>query len=620
MEEKSSTVEFQSLGDTSSWRFTWTIDNFSKLNVKKLYSDIFSAGGYKWRILIFPKGNIVDHLSMYLDVADSETLSSGWSRYAQFSLSVVNQVHSRHTVKRDTQHMFNARESDCGFASFIPLTELNSSASGFILKDTCIVVAEVRLNRLEESEADLYTIVKVARDEDLTKQIGKDTYFDHVDHDKVHSFIVKNEEPFYQFKEKVAKEFGIPKHCQRFWRWAAFENHLYRFFKPLTSLEERQTVGELGEFSSTEICAELKLFLEVELDSDMQPVAPPEKTDDDTILFFKHYDPLKEELRRYVGRLFANKHEEPVEILTKLNKMAGFTRNDKIELFEERRFEVEPYILSDEPSWLSFAFGVSPLVNGGVIWFQKVRAEISGQCRYPDIPSFFQFVRGLKRQESTFGEIGSSSFAALDMLFSDINYVLKGYSASLQPSQLTDNEIAAAWETFEKCLAMKLVSVIKLGRALEFKNSLSNLLTANAFPDDMVDEMTKFLANFDRSCELYMSAEQELRDAKEMQNSVSRLKTVLKELSFEFTPIRNRAKEVDQEVAELEGQLAERKEEKTKLRTSLEDLAGRASTSRQALINAEQEMKLFMHRKEQAEETVGDIERSWESLKKEYYF
>lgn len=51
-------------------------------------------------MLIFPKGNNVDHLSMYLDVADSSALPYGWSRYAQFSLSVINQIHSKFTIRK----------------------------------------------------------------------------------------------------------------------------------------------------------------------------------------------------------------------------------------------------------------------------------------------------------------------------------------------------------------------------------------------------------------------------------------------------------------------------------------------------------------------------------------
>ena len=52
------------------------------------------------RVLIFPKGNNVDHLSIYLDVADSATLPYGWSRYAQFALAVVNQIHSKYTIRK----------------------------------------------------------------------------------------------------------------------------------------------------------------------------------------------------------------------------------------------------------------------------------------------------------------------------------------------------------------------------------------------------------------------------------------------------------------------------------------------------------------------------------------
>lgn len=41
---------------------------------------------------------------------------------------------------------------------------------------------------------------KVARDQDLKEQIGKDIYFDLVDHDKVRSFRIQKQTPFQQFK------------------------------------------------------------------------------------------------------------------------------------------------------------------------------------------------------------------------------------------------------------------------------------------------------------------------------------------------------------------------------------------------------------------------------------
>lgn len=41
---------------------------------------------------------------------------------------------------------------------------------------------------------------QVARDQDLESQIGKDIFFDLVDHEKVQSFRVQKQTPFVQFK------------------------------------------------------------------------------------------------------------------------------------------------------------------------------------------------------------------------------------------------------------------------------------------------------------------------------------------------------------------------------------------------------------------------------------
>lgn len=46
--EATSTGDVQAADDPPSARFTWTIENFSRLNVKKLYSEVFFVGGYKW--------------------------------------------------------------------------------------------------------------------------------------------------------------------------------------------------------------------------------------------------------------------------------------------------------------------------------------------------------------------------------------------------------------------------------------------------------------------------------------------------------------------------------------------------------------------------------------------
>ncbi|CAK7325156.1 unnamed protein product [Dovyalis caffra] len=745
--ETATAVDAQSVDDPPSARFTWTIDNFSRLNTKKLYSDVFVVGGYKWRILIFPKGNNVDHLSMYLDVADSTTLPYGWSRYAQFSLTVINQLHQKYSIRKDvlnmlfrrnmvlggfpdidTQHQFNARESDWGFTSFMPLGELYDPGRGYLVNDTCIVEADVAVRRVidywshdskrrlvtlavyhmpttendipsgsiplalqslfyklqysdtsvatkeltksfgwdtydsfmqhdvqelnrvlsekledkmkgtvvegtiqqlfeghhmnyiecinvdykstrkesfydlqldvkgcrdvyasfdkyveverlegdnkyhaeqhglqindryefplqldldrdngkylspdadrsvrnlytlhsvlvhsggvhgghyyayirptlsdqwfkfddervtkedikraleeqyggeeelpqtnpgfnnspfkftkysnaymlvyiresdkekiicnvdekdiaehlrirlkkeqeekeqkrkEKAEAHLYTIIKVARGEDLLDQIGKDVYFDLVDHDKVRSFRIQKQITFNLFKEEVAKEFGVPVQFQRFWLWAKRQNHTYRPNRPLTPQEEAQSVGQLREVSNKANNAELKLFLEVEVGQDLRPVPPPEKTKEDILLFFKLYDPSKEELRychlhltvvrnysrlqllnffddRYVGRLFVKGSGKPLEIVTKLNEMAGFAPDQEIELYEEIKFE--PNVMCEHID-KRLTFRSSQLEDGDIVCFQKPpQIGSDEQCRYPDVPSFLEYM------------------------------------------------------------------------------------------------------------------------------------------------------------------------------------------------------------------------------------
>ncbi|OAY52179.1 ubiquitin C-terminal hydrolase 13 isoform X3 [Manihot esculenta] len=760
--EAANSVENQPPEDPPS-RFTWKIENFTRLNTRKHYSDIFVVGDYKWRVLIFPKGNNVDFLSMYLDVADSANLPYGWSRYAQFSLAVVNQINPKYTIRKDTQHQFNARESDWGFTSFTPLSELYDPSRGYIVNDTLIVEAEVLIRRVvdywtydskketgyvglknqgatcymnsllqtlyhfpyfrkavyhmpttendmpsasiplalqslfyklqysdssvatkeltksfgwdtydsfmqhdvqelnrvlcekledkmkgtvvegtiqqlfeghhmnyiecinvdykstrkesfydlqldvkgccdvyasfdkyveverlegdnkyhaeqyglqdakkgvlftdfppvlqlqlkrfeydfmrdtmvkindryefplqldldrengkylspdadrsvrnlytlhsvlvhsggvhgghyyafirptlsaqwykfddervtkedmkraleeqyggeeelpptnpgfnntpfkftkysnaymlvyiresdkdkiicnvdekdiaehlkerlkkeqeekehkkkEKAEAHLYTIIKVARDEDLAKQIGKDIYFDLVDHDKVSSFRIQKQMPFHLFKEEVAKEFGVSVQFQRFWLWAKRQNHTYRPNRPLTLLEENQSVGQLREASNKVHNAELKLFLEVELGPDLCPKAPPYKTKEDILLFFKLYDPEKEELR-YVGRLFVKTNGKPTEILTKLNEMAGYAPDEEIELYEEIKFE--PSVMC-EPIDKKSTFRASQLEDGDIICFQKSPlVETDEQFRCTDVPTFLEYV------------------------------------------------------------------------------------------------------------------------------------------------------------------------------------------------------------------------------------
>ncbi|PON82549.1 E3 ubiquitin-protein ligase SIN-like [Trema orientale] len=100
------------------------------------------------RITILPNGlKSTDHLSMYLEVVD------GWSRYAEFSLSIINQIDSKDTIKRDAKYEFKEPNRwDWGFSRVIPLSKLKDPARGFLVKDSCIVQAEIHVKSKEDKE------------------------------------------------------------------------------------------------------------------------------------------------------------------------------------------------------------------------------------------------------------------------------------------------------------------------------------------------------------------------------------------------------------------------------------------------------------------------------------
>lgn len=48
----------------------------------------------------------------------------------------------------DTQHQFNQRESDWGFTSFMPLSELYDPSKGYLVNDSVIVEADVAVRKV----------------------------------------------------------------------------------------------------------------------------------------------------------------------------------------------------------------------------------------------------------------------------------------------------------------------------------------------------------------------------------------------------------------------------------------------------------------------------------------
>ncbi|XP_039002925.1 protein RESTRICTED TEV MOVEMENT 3-like [Hibiscus syriacus] len=131
-------------------KITWRIDNFSTIEDETLYSEDFIVEGNKWRIIIYPKGDFADYLSIYLCVADSSTLPSGWSAYAQFGFAVIDQINRRTSVTQAVAtREFTAEEGNgvFGFPSFLPLNELRDPKRGYLFNDACLVEAYFSIDR-----------------------------------------------------------------------------------------------------------------------------------------------------------------------------------------------------------------------------------------------------------------------------------------------------------------------------------------------------------------------------------------------------------------------------------------------------------------------------------------
>ncbi|KAM3382800.1 ubiquitin C-terminal hydrolase 12-like isoform X2 [Capsicum galapagoense] len=255
---------------------------------------------------------------------------------------------------------------------------------------------EKEQQRKDKTEARFYQIIKVARDEDIGEQIGKEIYFDLVDHDKVRTFRIQKQMQFIQFKEEVAKEFGIAVQFQRFWLWQKRQNHSYRPHRALKAQEEIQSVSELREGSNKGNDVELKLYLEVDLCLNLRPFAPPGKTKEEILIFFKLYDPLKENIR-YIGRLSVKGSGKLQDILSKLKEFAGVSPNEEIELYKEINFE--PSVMCEKIDNM-LSFSECQLEDGDIICFQKsLQNQCIEQYRFPEVPSFLEYVHNHQQKE-----------------------------------------------------------------------------------------------------------------------------------------------------------------------------------------------------------------------------
>ncbi|XP_068331848.1 MATH domain and coiled-coil domain-containing protein At3g58340-like [Pyrus communis] len=133
--------------DAVKCKHVWKVENFSKLGTECCKSEPFTAGERKWKINLYPKGNNPGkgtHISLYLELDDPKK-RAGSKVFAVFSLSIVDQMHARQESIIG-HNWFCTSNLTWGWPKFISLDTLNQAGNGFLVKDTCIVEAEVTVH------------------------------------------------------------------------------------------------------------------------------------------------------------------------------------------------------------------------------------------------------------------------------------------------------------------------------------------------------------------------------------------------------------------------------------------------------------------------------------------
>ncbi|KAK2650738.1 hypothetical protein Ddye_018227 [Dipteronia dyeriana] len=139
--------------DTSSVKYVWKIENFSKFSEMDYYSEAFSVRGHKWKIQVFPKGidSMWSYLSFYLDLVDHTPDSKA---YTDCTLRIVDQLQAKHIAFK-ADHCFTPANFYCGWPKFVTRSYLNDPGNGCLVKDVCVVEAEVNVWGCQSSTADM---------------------------------------------------------------------------------------------------------------------------------------------------------------------------------------------------------------------------------------------------------------------------------------------------------------------------------------------------------------------------------------------------------------------------------------------------------------------------------
>ncbi|XAR72978.1 hypothetical protein NMG60_11019811 [Bertholletia excelsa] len=151
---KDSAIEvLRSMRELPPAHYLLRIEHFSVLleeDIEKFESDDFEAGGYKWRLCLYPKGNKERNgngcISLYLVIRDTHDLPHGWDVNVEFRLFVYNHIEDKYLTIQAANartRRFHQMKTEWGFAQLLSLDTFKHPLEGYLFHDCCIFGVEV---------------------------------------------------------------------------------------------------------------------------------------------------------------------------------------------------------------------------------------------------------------------------------------------------------------------------------------------------------------------------------------------------------------------------------------------------------------------------------------------
>ncbi|KAF7848782.1 hypothetical protein BT93_L1565 [Corymbia citriodora subsp. variegata] len=124
-----------------------SFSSFAKNNTEKYESSEFEAGGYKWKLVLFPNGdksrNGEDHISVYLAISGTSTLQLGGPIHVAVRFSLYDQICDRYLTEQGRVTRLHALKAEWGVPRFMPLKIFTNPSNGYLVDDTCVFGVEV---------------------------------------------------------------------------------------------------------------------------------------------------------------------------------------------------------------------------------------------------------------------------------------------------------------------------------------------------------------------------------------------------------------------------------------------------------------------------------------------